>query len=316
MARYTNGNAERVVHATLAGEGDADLVLRTCGVIVVDGGLTDLHVRCQHRVRRRQRTSEQDGRRQTQTPDRGAEHSDRRDGERHGDEDHPHRVRPSPEREGSVDLQSGAHERDQDDQLAHTLGELEMDPRVESGHAHAQHPCRGPDDDEHDRQGHRTTGQERRDPSGDERSTTDEEERHVVAFDGHGGGSGGHRPERRAALPGVRGARCCACHPRRWVGLTFAGPAGHPLPERRPCETLPDPATGMPTLGSRRSCCPVRVRRGGRSGRRRRPGGRAMGAATLEPATGRAGAFRWCRCTSPRPRRCRPPGRGPRASPR
>ncbi len=118
------GEGQPVVQPRLGGEGEAHLVL------LARAGGADLDVARQHRVGRRERRAQQQrgGERQAQppTPDgRGGE-----DAQRHGDSQKPPHRGPCAEPEAPVELQAGAGEGHDDDELREAFRQLRIGERV------------------------------------------------------------------------------------------------------------------------------------------------------------------------------------------
>ena len=173
--RVDERERQPVVETGLGGEREPHLVL---GVLVV-GRLADLHVGGEHRVGRRERGAEQQRRGRHQARPPPAEHGDGGDRQRHRDRQQPPRRRPAPPAERPVDLEPGAHQRDDHADLGQVGGQRRLGQRVGAGQAGGQGEDEHADGEEHDRHRQRAPLEQARQHTGEQRTDPEQGERQI-----------------------------------------------------------------------------------------------------------------------------------------
>jgi hypothetical protein len=174
---------EAVVQPGLGGERESDLVL------VLLPRRADLDAGGEHGVGGGERGAEQERRRRRQAEQPPAEQGDAGDRERHGDAEEAPRGHPAAPAERPVELQPGAHERHDDDQLGQALGDVGVLHQVglDAGarDAEQRHAEQHADDGQRERE----AAQERRQPGHgeDDQAEAGQEDDVPVHLTGRGG---------------------------------------------------------------------------------------------------------------------------------
>ena len=168
---------QAVVEAGLRGQREARLVLAALA------RRADLHVAREHRIGRRERRPEEEGGGGAKAEERMAEEGESQDRQRHGEGEEPPGHAPGAEREGAVDLQARAHERDQDHRFRQALGQLQvlLQPGRRARRARDREQKRAEGDAE-DRQRERQLLQRHRQPGGHEHDRAEPGDHDDVGF--------------------------------------------------------------------------------------------------------------------------------------
>ncbi|MEJ7562145.1 MAG: hypothetical protein WKF45_06430 [Ilumatobacteraceae bacterium] len=152
--------------------------------VLVDGGLADLHVRREHRIRWREHGAEQGCARRGEAEGPPTQHRARTDAERQRHGEQAPRRRPATPPDRPVDGQSGTDERDEDADLGEPFGRLEVLTGIEFGERRRHREQERTDPDEHERQRQGALVEERRQPGGNECDHPEECEAQFIRVDG------------------------------------------------------------------------------------------------------------------------------------